>query len=100
MKSKSASKVIEQMLGESFSFSTILIGLRTREDMTQQELADKLGVSKAYICDLEKKRRFVSVDRARDFARTLKEREERWVETALQDMVDRAGIKARVKLVA
>lgn len=100
MKYKSASKVLEKLTGEKFNFAIILRGYRCREDLTQQELADKLGVSKAYICDLEKKRRFVSVEKARDFAHKLKERPELWVETALQDMVDRAGIKGRVKLVA
>lgn len=97
---KDAKKVVDKILGYNFCFSDILIAYRSREDLTQAELAKKLGISKAYLCDLEKKRRFVSVEMAKNFAKKLKEREELWVETALQDMVDRAGIKARVKLVA
>jgi transcriptional regulator with XRE-family HTH domain len=91
---------LERLTKESFSFATILKGFRTREDMTQEQLALKLGVTKSYISDLENKRRYVTVTQAKSFAKKLKEPVEVWVTTSLQDMVTRAGLTGTVKIVA
>lgn len=100
MKRKNLSSLLEEIRGEKFSFSSILRAYRTREDLTQQELAEKLGVTKSYISDLENKRRLVTVEQATIFAKKLKEPEKIWVEVALQDMLNRAGVAGTVKIVA
>lgn len=97
---KSASEVIREITGEGFSFSVILRGYRTREDLTQEMLAKKLKVTKSYISDLENKRRYVTVEQAKLFATKLKEPSILWIETAIQDMLDRAGVEGRIKIVA
>lgn len=100
MKKSKAVKQLEKILGETFSFSVIVKGYRTRIGLTQEQLALKLGVTKSYISNIENKRDLVTVEQAKKFAKTLKEPIELWVQVALQDMIDRAGIDAKVKLVA
>ena len=100
MKKSKAMKFLEQISGEEISFAMTLRAYRTRESLTQEELADKLGTKKDYISNLENKRDFVTVDQAMKFAKRLKEPFNVWVTVALQDMVDRAGVGAKVKLVA
>lgn len=100
MKKSSAVKFLEKVSGEEFSFSMALRSYRTREDLTQQELADLIGVTKSYISNLENKRDFVTVEQAAKFARAFKEPVTIWMTFAIQDMVDRSGVVARVKLFA
>ncbi len=95
-----AEQQLEKILGEKFSFAMMMRAYRTREDLTQEELSKKIKVPKSYISNLENKRDFVTVDQAKKIAKILKEPVELWVEVALQDMLDRAGINAIVKLVA
>ncbi len=91
---------LEKLSGEPFSFASILRAYRAREELTQEQLAKKLKVTKSYISNVENKRENITVEQAKKFATVLKEPVNVWVTTALQDMIDRAGIKARVKLAA
>lgn len=93
-------KQLEKISGEEFSFAMAIRAYRTREDLTQEELANKLGVKKSYISNLENQRDFVTLDQAIRFAKVFKEPTSLWMTFALQDMVDRTGVSAKVKLVA
>ena len=46
MKKSAAIKFLEKLFGEEFSFAMAIRAYRTREDLTQQELADLVGVKK------------------------------------------------------
>lgn len=48
-------------MDDKFRFAYALIELRGYHCMTQQQLAEKLGISPQYICDLESGRRMPSV---------------------------------------
>jgi transcriptional regulator with XRE-family HTH domain len=98
MKKSATMKQLEKIAGESFSFAVLVKGFRTREDLTQDELAKKLGVTKSYISNLENKRDQVTLEQAIKFAAKLGEPIEVWAQVALQDMVTRAGIEAVVDL--
>ena len=95
-----AEKQLDKIRGESFSFAMMLKTYRSREEVTQEELAKKLKVSKAYISNIENKRENITVEQAKKFATILKEPVNLWVTMAMQDMLDRAGIKAKIKLAA
>jgi transcriptional regulator with XRE-family HTH domain len=95
-----ASKALEKITGEKFSFSMAIRAYRTREDLTQQELADLVGVKKSYISNIENKRDFVSIEQAAKFARAFKEPVDLWMTWAIQDQINRAGEKFKIKLVA
>ncbi len=95
-----ALKALEKITGEKFSFSMAIRAYRTREDLTQQELADLVGVKKSYISNIENKRDFVSIEQAAKFARAFKEPVDLWMTWAIQDQINRAGEKFKIKLVA
>jgi|GEM_PF-671399 len=98
MKKSSAMKHLEKLTGEVFSFATMVRGYRTREDLTQEQLATLLKVKKSYISNLENGRDFVTLDQAIRFASALKEPVEVWAKVALQDMINRSGLRAIVEL--
>ncbi len=73
---------------------------RTRENLTQDELAKILGIKKAYVSNIENQRDYVTLDQAIRFAEAFKEPKDLRMTFALQDMVDRTGVNIKVKLVA
>ena len=74
---------MEKLLGEPMSFAMLLRSIRTREDLTQKELADILEVTVSHISHIEKGRKFVIVERAYEFAQKLKYSEKFFVSVAL-----------------
>jgi transcriptional regulator with XRE-family HTH domain len=98
MKKSAAMKHIEKITGEVFSFSTMVKGFRTREDLTQEELATILGVKKSYISNIENRRDFVTLEQAVRFSELLNEPVEAWARVALQDMANRAGLNFLVEI--
>lgn len=88
MKKISTTKIIEELLGEEFSFAMELRAYRTREDISQDELAKKLGVKKSYISNIENKRDKVSAIQAVLFAQKLKMNPVYWLKIVLQDQVN------------
>ena len=100
MKKSAAIKFLEKLSGEEFSFAMAIRAYRTREDLTQQQLADLVGVKKSYISNIENKREFVSAEQAARFARAFKEPVDLWMTWAIQDQINRAGEKFKIKLVA
>lgn len=95
-----ASDALEQMIGEPFSFATLLQAHRTRHDLTQAQLAKKLRVGVSYVSDLENKRRRVSVEQAIAFAKALGQDPIYFARLALQDMVSDTALEVRVELSA
>ncbi|MEO5760774.1 MAG: helix-turn-helix transcriptional regulator [Vicinamibacteria bacterium] len=68
--------------------------------MSQAEFARVLGISKSHLSDLECGRKAISPDRAARFARALELSEAQFVRLALQDIVDRAGLRFKVQTTA
>ena len=96
-KTKSAAvQFLEKLTGGPVTLGTFLEAVRLAEEMTQPEFAKKLGVSKSHINDIEKGRKAVSPDRAARFAKILGYSQARLVKLALQDLVDRGGLKLQV----
>lgn len=56
---------LEKLRGEPFSFASILKAYRAREELTQEQMAKKLKVTKAYISNIENKRENVTVEQAK-----------------------------------
>jgi len=98
MRQHTASEELKGILNESMSFAMLLRSIRTRDDLTQKTLADKLGVSVSHISDLENGRKFVSVERASEFAKKLGESEKFFIMLALQDQLTNADLDYEVKV--
>jgi transcriptional regulator with XRE-family HTH domain len=62
--------------------------------------AEKLEISKQYLCDLERGRRFPSVGAAAGYARKLGYTESQFVRLCLQDMVDKEELELEVTISA
>jgi len=82
------------------TFSKFLISWRKSENLSQVEFSEKLGISKANLCDLEKGRKGVSPERAAEIARKLGLPPAGLIQLALQDMLDDLGLDYEVEVEA
>ena len=99
-KKSAAMKFLEDITGGPLSLGKFLQSIRLGEEMSQVEFAGQLGISRSHLCDIEKGRKLVSPERASVFAKTLKYSAEQFVRLALQDQVEKAGLKFKVKIEA
>lgn len=67
---RNAKEVLHEILGH-ISFGDFLYSERMAQDMSQVEFAKFLGISKQDLCDIEKGRKKVGLDRAKIFAEKL-----------------------------
>jgi len=100
-KSKSkTTKFLEQLTGGPLNFSDLLSAIRQGEEMSHVQFAKRLGISRSHLCDIEKGRKAVSLDRAIEFAEILGQSKDQFVRLALQTQVNNSGLKYRVDVVA
>ncbi|MEY8716922.1 helix-turn-helix domain-containing protein [Francisella philomiragia] len=60
---------------------------RISKNITQTELATKLGISKQYICDIENNRKPITIELAKEFAKVLEHSERDFIEMTLQELI-------------
>lgn len=94
---KRARTVLRKLLGH-VSFGEVFCALRGARELTQVEMADLLGITKQDLCNIEKGRKLVSVERAASFARSLDMSERVFAKYALQDQLHKAGLKGEVSI--
>lgn len=78
------------------TFGDFIKNHRLGEEMTQQELADLLGISKQRICDIEKNRYIVSLKLCKKIAKKLDLPLEWLAKLTIQDMLENEGIDLKV----
>jgi transcriptional regulator with XRE-family HTH domain len=93
-----AMKFMDQLIGEPMSFARLIESTRLAEEMSMTAFAERLGISVSHLNDIEKGRKFVSPERAADFAKTLGYSNEQYIRLALQDQLSRANLKFVVSL--
>lgn len=93
-------KFVESLLGGPVTFGMAVEALRGRDETSQTALAKTLGVSRQYLCDVEKGRRLVSPEQAARFAKAFGHPPQVLVQLALQDAVGESGLKLKVKVEA
>lgn len=81
---------------EPLSLGQFLHTLRTSQEITQVEMAANLKISKQELCDIEKGRKLVSIERAILFAKKLKRSEVMFVKYTIDDHLRKSGSKLRV----
>lgn len=97
MSIKEANLVFEKANGP-FTFATFMLGIRTTLDLTQVQMAKKLGISKASLCEIEKGRTLVSASAAVRYAKKAGFSITVALEACLQDQLRKANIKKRVRI--
>jgi len=80
------------------SFGEMLQAYRGANEHTQVEMAEILGISKQDLCNIEKGRKLVSVERAISFANSLGMPSKTFAKYALQDQLHKAGIEGEVSI--
>ena len=96
----SAMRILEKITGGPLTLGRAIESIRKSEELSQDECAKKLVVSKPHLCDVEKGRKTVSSERAAKWARILGYPESVLVRLALQGELDAAGLKYRVDIKA
>lgn len=91
---------LEALAGGPLTLARYLVAIREGEGWSQAEFAEKLGVSRSHICDIEKGRKTVSPSRAAKFAKILGYSEPQFVQLALQSLVEEAGLRMDVQVEA
>ena len=97
---KSPTTALLEEIAGPLTFGSMLEAIRLGEEWSQVQMSRKLRVSRAHLCDIEKGRRSVSPERAAKFARTLGYSEAQFVQLALQQMIDSAGLRLDVAVSA
>lgn len=92
-----AGKFLDDLLGPE-TLGGMLRTIRLTDGHGQQEIADKLGISKSHLCDIERGRKLVSPTRAAEFARALGYPVEVFVCQAIEDELAQGGLHFRVAL--
>ena len=95
-----ARKYLASLRGGPLSFGRLVEATRVCDEISQVELAKRVGVSRAYICDIEKGRRSVSPELAAQFAKELGYSVNQFVALAVEDQLKKAGFAVKVKLEA
>src|SRR5262245_35570524 len=66
-----AMKVLEKLSGGPLTLGQAIESVRKCEELSQEECARRLGISKSHLCDVEKGRKTVSLERAAKWAHIL-----------------------------
>lgn len=99
-KGSSEREFVESLLGGPLTFGMAVEALRGRDELSQVLLAKRLGISRQYLCDVEKGRRLVSPEQAARFAKAFGHPSHVLVQLALQDAVRESGLKLKVTVEA
>lgn len=95
-KNKTRAKSALRKITGHISFGKMILSYRQAQEITQIEMAETLGISKQDLCNIEKGRKLVSVERAVGFAQTLGMPAKTFAKYALQDQLTKAGVKGEV----
>lgn len=90
-----ARDVLDELLGP-VSFGDLLKAIRLSLELTQVQMAKKLKISRQELCDIEKGRKTVSVDRAVFFAKKLKHSDKLFAKYVIEDQLRKSGLNLKV----
>src|SRR5260370_22639750 len=95
-----ARRFLEGLRGSPLTFGRMTASVRVADGIPQADLARRLGISRANLCDIEKGRRSVTAKRAAQFARILGYSVNQFVAAAVEDHLRKAGLEVPVRLEA
>ena len=80
------------------TFGEALESYRLGEEISQSDMARRIGISAQSLCDIEKGRRIPAPKRAAKIAQVIGEPEMFWIKLALQDSLRRENLNFNVSL--
>ncbi|OGQ36381.1 MAG: hypothetical protein A3F16_05365 [Deltaproteobacteria bacterium RIFCSPHIGHO2_12_FULL_43_9] len=78
----------------------MISSIRIADEISQVELARKMKISRAHLCDIERGRRTISIERATEFAKILGYSINQFVAVALEEQAREAGLNVKIYLKA
>lgn len=99
-KKSDAVRFLEKITGGPLTIARSMVSIRLCEELTQAEFARKLGISRSHLNDIEKGRKGVTPVRALQFSKKLGMPSILFIRLALQDQLERAGLKYIVNIEA
>jgi transcriptional regulator with XRE-family HTH domain len=87
---------MEKITAGPLTIAGILKSLRECDGINQKDFAERLGISKQNLCDIEKGRKAVTPSRAAHFALKLGYPPTAFMRIALQEELDRVGVKLHI----
>jgi transcriptional regulator with XRE-family HTH domain len=100
-KKKSRAKAfLEDISGGLLTFGEMIQSIRQADEISQADLARRMEISRAVLCDIEKGRRSVSVERAKSFAEVLGYSVTQFVAVAVEEQLRKSGINVKIHLEA
>ncbi|BBO73255.1 hypothetical protein DSCW_06720 [Desulfosarcina widdelii] len=80
------------------TFGEALESYRLCEEISQSDMAKRIGISAQSLCDIEKGRRIPTPKRAAKIAQVIGEPEMFWIKMALQDSLRKENLNFNVSL--
>ena len=91
---------LNKLTGKRLTFGDMLSALRETDEVTQVELARKIGVSRGLVCDIEKGRRTASIEQAVKIAKAMGYPQQVMIKYVLEDQLLDAQVNLKIKLEA
>ena len=100
-KKSEAVSFLDSLIGEPETFGGLLRAIRTADEITQEDFAAKIGMTKSHLSDIENGRKFVSIERAAKFALALGYSIPVFIGMVMQEEMNRAlkGQRYKIELV-
>ncbi|MCK9583275.1 MAG: helix-turn-helix transcriptional regulator [Endomicrobiales bacterium] len=92
-------KTLEKITKNKLTLGKLLCAIREGEEIPQIKFAEMLGISKQHLCDLEHNRKCISPKLAANYAKKLGYSSEQFIQLALQDIVNRAGLCVTINVI-
>ena len=99
-KKSSARRFLEKLRGGQLTFGQMISSISIADEISQVELARKMKISRAHLCDIERGRRTISIERATEFAKILGYSINQFVAVALEEQAREAGLNVKIYLKA
>ena len=91
-------KALEGVAGEKLTLGSFVQCIRECEEMSQVAFAKRLGISRQYLCDIERGRRVISPKLAASLGSKIGHSQDQMVRLALQDSINKSGLPYEVEL--
>ena len=93
-------KFLEDLTGGPLTLPEVLSAIRLGEEMSYQAFSERLQISRSHLCEIEKGRKSVSLERAVTFAEILGYSKDQFVRLALHSQLKAAGLSYLVRIEA
>lgn len=90
--------LLEKITGKKITFGNFLWAIRECEETSQTAFAKLLGISRQYLCDVERGRKTISLEVAVAFAKKLGYSPTHFVRLVLQDALNKAHLHFDIEL--